>query len=102
MIDPRVLFANMFEAAVFAALPQRTITSFLPEKPKGKLVGIGAGKGTAQMAAAFEQQWNGPISGVVVTRYGYATPCEHIEVLEASHPVPDEAGLVASEWLFEA
>jgi glycerate 2-kinase len=102
MIDPRVLFANMFEAAVSAALPQRTIASFLPEKPKGKLVMIGAGKGTAQMAAAFEQQWDGPISGVVVTRYGYATPCERIEVLEASHPVPDEAGLVASERLFEA
>lgn len=102
MIDPRFLFTNMFEAAVSAALPERTIAAFLPEKPKGRLVVIGAGKGAAQMAAAFERQWDGPISGVVGTRYGYAAPCERIEVLEAAHPVPDEAGLFASERLFQA
>ena len=48
------------------------------------------------MAAAFEKAWDGPLEGVVVTRYGYGAPCERIEVIEAAHPVPDAAGLAAS------
>jgi hydroxypyruvate reductase len=63
---------------------------------------IGAGKGAAQLACAFETLWDAPLSGVVVTRYGYATPCERIRVLEAAHPVPDTAGLAASAALFDA
>jgi len=73
----------------------------LPAKPKGRTVVIGAGKGAAQLAAAFEDLWDGPLSGTVVTRYGYAAPCRTIKVLEASHPVPDSAGLAASAALFD-
>ena len=54
------------------------------------------------MAQALEKAWDGPLKGVVVTRYGYGAPCERIEMLEAAHPVPDEAGLAASARLIEA
>lgn len=100
--DPKSLFVALFGAAVAAADPERAIRGFLPEKPKGRTVVIGAGKGSAQMAAAFEKAWNGPLEGLVVTRYGYGAPCERIEVIEAAHPVPDEAGLAASRRLFES
>ena len=99
--DARALFVGMFDAAVAAADPERVIRDFLPEKPKGRTIVIGAGKGSAQMARAFERAWGGPLSGLVVTRYGYAAPCERIEVIEAAHPVPDEAGLRGARRLFE-
>lgn len=99
--DHVALLTSMFDAAIEAADPLASLKAHLPEKPKGRTVVIGAGKGAAQMAAAFEQLWDGPLSGVIVTRYGYAAPCQHVKVLEASHPVPDEAGLVASAALFE-
>jgi glycerate 2-kinase len=102
MTDPRSLFQTMFSAAVDAADPERMIGQFLPQKPKGRVVVVGAGKGATQMAAAFERQWDGPIEGVVVTRYGYASACARLEVLEAAHPVPDEAGLAASGRLLQA
>jgi glycerate 2-kinase len=100
-IDPRVFLTWIFEAAVAAADPERTVRNHLPAKPKGRTIVIGAGKGSAQMAAAFEKAWDGPIEGLVVTRYGYAAPCERIEIIEAAHPVPDEAGLTASKRLLE-
>lgn len=100
--DPRALFGGLFTAAVAAADPERVICDFLPKKPKGRTVVIGAGKASAQMAAAFEKAWDAPLEGLVVTRYGYAAPCERIEVIEAAHPVPDEAGLVASRRLLES
>ena len=84
-----------------AALPERTIRAHLPPKPKGRTIVIGAGKGSAQMAAAFEKAWDGPLEGLVVTRYGYAAPCERIEIIEAAHPVPDAAGLEGSRRLLE-
>src|SRR5690606_22208042 len=99
--DSRAFLISIFEAAVAAADPQRTIRDYLPAKPKGRTIVIGAGKGSAQMAAAFEKAWDGPIEGLVVTRYGYAAPCERIEIIEAAHPVPDEAGLAASRRLLE-
>jgi len=99
--DPKSFLASLFKAAVDAADPVRCLGAFLPEEPKGRTVVIGAGKGAAQLARAFENQWKGPLTGTVVTRYGYAVPCERIEVLEAAHPVPDEAGLAATERLFE-
>lgn len=100
--DTRALFGGLFTAAVAAADPERVIRDFLPKRPKGRTLVIGAGKASAQMAAAFEQAWDGPLEGLVVTRYGYAAPCERIEVVEAAHPVPDEAGLVASRRLLES
>lgn len=100
--DPRAFLRSLFEAAVAAADPKAVIRDCLPERPKGRTVVVGAGKGVAQLAGAFEQAWEGPIEGVVVTRYGHAAPCERIEVLEAAHPVPDEAGLRASGRLLAA
>ncbi len=99
--DARDLFEAMFSAAVAAADPEQVIRDYLPKKPKGRTIVIGAGKGSAQMARAFERAWDGPLSGLVVTRYGYAAPCERIEVIEAAHPVPDAAGLDGARRLFE-
>ncbi|AZO10145.1 MULTISPECIES: glycerate kinase [unclassified Mesorhizobium] len=101
MTDPKAFLTAIFEAAVAAADPEKTIRNHLPAKPKGRTIVIGAGKGSAQMAAAFEKVWDGPIDGLVVTRYGYAAKCERIEIIEAAHPVPDAAGLEASRRLLE-
>ncbi|AWC22579.1 Putative hydroxypyruvate reductase [Aminobacter sp. MSH1] len=101
MTDPKQFLTSIFEAAVAAADPELTIRRHLPEKPKGRTIVIGAGKGSAQMAAAFEKAWDGPLEGVVVTRYGFAAPCERIRIIEASHPVPDANGLEASKLLLE-
>ncbi|RWN61815.1 MAG: glycerate kinase [Mesorhizobium sp.] len=100
-IDPKTFLAAIFNAAVAAADPQRTIRDHLPATPKGRTIVIGAGKGSAQMAAAFEKVWDGPIEGLVVTRYGYGAACQRIEIIEAAHPVPDAAGLEASRRLLE-
>lgn len=101
-MDDRAFLASLFEAAVAAADPHRALAAHLPARPKGRTVVIGAGKGAAQLAAAFEALWDEPVEGVVVTRYGYACPTKHIRVMEAAHPVPDAAGLAASEALFAA
>ncbi len=98
MTDPvdRAFLTSLFDAAVAAADPRKALARALPERPKGRTVVIGAGKGAAQMAAAFEDLWGDPVEGVVVTRYGYGAACRSIRVLEAAHPVPDAAGLAAS------
>ncbi len=98
---PRVLLRNMFDAAIASAQPARCIAAHLPPPPRGKLIVIGAGKASAAMARAVELRWPGPLCGVVVTRYGYAVPCERIEVLEAAHPVPDAAGMHAAQRILE-
>ena len=95
----KALLEQAFAAAVAAAEPGPAMAKLLPEPPRGKLVVIGAGKGSAQMAAAFEALWDGPLEGVVVTRYGFGAACRRIRVLEAAHPVPDAAGAAASEAL---
>lgn len=100
--NPREFLATLFQAAVAAADPVKALKGNLPEPPKGRTVVIGAGKGAAQLAAAFEALWDAPYQGLVVTRYGYACETQNIEVLEASHPVPDAAGLHAGERLLEA
>jgi glycerate 2-kinase len=99
MDDPKKLLEGLFHSAVAAADPAVCVPANLPEKPKGRTVVVGAGKGAAQLARAFEKAWDGPLSGAVVTRYGYGARCEHIDVLEASHPVPDAAGLSGSQRL---
>ena len=101
MTDPTSFLVSIFNAAVAAADPEKTIRNHLPAKPKGRTIVIGAGKGSAQMAAAFEKVWDGPIDGLVGTRYGYGARCERIEIIEAAHPVPDAAGLEASRRLLE-
>ncbi|AUX79752.1 MULTISPECIES: glycerate kinase type-2 family protein [Sinorhizobium] len=97
--DPRQFLESLFASAVAAADPARVLAANLPQRPRGRTVVIGAGKGAAQMAQAFEALWQGPFSGAVVTRYGFGVPCRHIDVLEASHPLPDESGLQASKRL---
>src|SRR5262249_23470196 len=93
----RALLLDMFRAAVDAALPPRVLPRHLPQPPKGRTIVIGAGKAAGSMAQAVEENWSAPLEGLVVTRYGHAVPCRCIEVIEASHPVPDEAGRRAAE-----
>jgi hydroxypyruvate reductase len=93
---PRRLLRAMFDAAVAAAQPENFIPLNLPAPPRGRTIVIGAGKASAAMARAFERHWHRPLEGLVVTRYGYDVPCERIEIVEAAHPVPDEAGHAAA------
>ncbi|MDW8189661.1 MAG: DUF4147 domain-containing protein, partial [Pseudobdellovibrionaceae bacterium] len=72
--DPRALLRAMFDAAVAAAQPALVVPKFLPPPPRGRLVVLGAGKASAAMARAVEDNWPGPLQGFVVTRYGYAVP----------------------------
>ena len=91
----------MFDAAVAAADPLRRVPGFLPARPPGRVVVVGAGKASARMAQAVEQAWDGPLSGLVVTRYGHAVPCSRVQVVQASHPVPDAAGERAARRILE-
>ena len=100
--DPKRFFTDIYEAAVAAADPARVIGRYLPDKPKGRTIVIGAGKGAARMARAFEDVWDGPLEGLVVTRYGYAVPCRSVDIVEAAHPVPDQAGLAGAQRLLGA
>jgi len=95
--EPRALLQAMFHAAIEAAQPSHCIPPHLTPAPRGRLIVIGAGKASAAMAQAVEQHWPGPLSGLVVTRYGYGVPCERIEIVEAAHPVPDQAGMAAAQ-----
>jgi hydroxypyruvate reductase len=90
---------NLFDAAVASAQPSTCLPPHLPQPPKGRLIVIGAGKASAAMAQAVEAHWSGPLEGLVITRYGYGAPCRRIEIVEAAHPVPDAAGLAASQRL---
>ena len=92
----------MFDAAIDAAQPSLCVPPHLPSAPRGRLVVVGAGKASAAMARAVEDNWRGELSGVVVTRYGYKVPCQRIDVVEAAHPVPDAASVAASERLLDA
>ena len=96
MDSARAFLESLFRAAIAAAQPALCIPRHLPEAPRGRLVVIGAGKASAEMARAVERNWPGQLEGLVVTRYGYAVPCERIEIVEAAHPVPDQAGVDAA------
>jgi hydroxypyruvate reductase len=93
---PRDLLRRMFEAAIASAQPELCLPPHLPEPPRGRLVVIGAGKASAEMARVVEARWPGPLSGIVVTRYGYAAPCARIEIIEAAHPTPDDMSVEAA------
>jgi hydroxypyruvate reductase len=97
VLDPPRLLRRMFDAAVAAALPERCLPDKLPVPGAGRTIVVGAGKASAAMAAALERSWSGPLSGLVVTRYGHAVACRDIHIVEAAHPVPDEAGRTAAE-----
>lgn len=91
----RAFLTDLFARAVAAADPLRVVPAHLPERPRGRLVVIGAGKASARMAEAVEARY-GPCEGLVITRYGHARPCRGIEIVEAAHPVPDAAGVAAT------
>src|SRR5215212_3307894 len=98
---PITLLRAMFDAAVRSASPAARVPLFLPERPNGRVVVVGAGKASAAMARALEEHWDGPLSGLVVTRYGHAVPCDRIEIIEAAHPVPDASGEAAAQRILE-
>lgn len=99
--NPEALLRRLFDAAIAAAQPSLCVPLHLPSLPRGRTIVIGAGKASAAMARAIEDHWPGPLSGLVVTRYGYSVPCKHIEILEAAHPVPDVAGVEAACRIME-
>jgi hydroxypyruvate reductase len=100
-MTPRELLRQLFNVAIAAADPAVCVPPALaelePPGPGGRLIVIGAGKASAAMARAVEDHWPGPLTGLVVTRYGHGVPCSRIEIVEAAHPVPDAAGEAAAE-----
>jgi glycerate 2-kinase len=100
-MTPEALLKAMFKAGVDAALPSLCVPAHLPPRPRGRTVIIGAGKASGAMAKALEDAWDGPLEGLVVTRYGYRVPTERLEVVEAAHPVPDAAGREAAQRIFK-
>ncbi|MDL2356209.1 MAG: glycerate kinase [Pseudomonadota bacterium] len=100
--DPRQFLLDLFGAAVGAVTAEGCLPAFLPAPPvNGRTIVIGAGKGAAEMARVLEAHWPGPLEGLVVTRYGHRVPCARIEVIEAAHPVPDEAGQRAAQRILD-
>ena len=99
-MTPESLLRALFDKAVEVADPMRSLAAFLPQKPAGRVVVVGAGKASARMAEAVEAVW-GPCEGLVITRYGYGRPCRGIEIVEAAHPVPDLAGMQATARMLE-
>jgi hydroxypyruvate reductase len=102
--DPRALLLAMYDAGVQRALPALNTAAFLPPPPRGRTVVLGAGKAGGAMAAAVDALWppDAPLSGLVVTRYDHVPPTYlarpgRIEVVQARHPVPDEAGAQAAQ-----
>jgi len=101
-IEAKLFLNELFAAAVGAADPAACVPRHLPPPPQGRTLVVGAGKAAAAMARAVEAHWPGELSGLVVTRYGHGVPCERIEVVEAAHPVPDEAGRAAAGRILAA
>ncbi|NRR30359.1 glycerate kinase [Oxalobacteraceae bacterium] len=101
-LNPRQFLLDLYGSAVDAVSAEKCLPAFLPEPPvNGRTLVIGAGKGAAAMARAVEKHWKGELSGMVVTRYDHGADCQRIEVIEASHPVPDEAGRAAAGRMME-
>ncbi len=102
--DHRKLLREMFDAAVGAAHPSLCLPPYLAKvaPPKGRTIVVGAGKAAAAMAAAVEKHYRAPVEGLVVTRYDHGAPTSRIEVVEASHPVPDAAGREAAKRVLKA
>ncbi|MBT2968755.1 MAG: glycerate kinase [Candidatus Thiodiazotropha sp. (ex Ctena orbiculata)] len=101
MDSHRDILLDLFKASVEAALPATCLPQHLPQPPKGRTLVVGAGKAAASMAKAVEEHWSGPLSGLVITRYDHGVPLERIELVEAAHPVPDDAGRQAARRILE-
>lgn len=100
-LEAEQVLRRLFDAALEAALPDGKFDALLPERPKGRTIVLGAGKASARMARAFEQAWGAPCEGLVITRYGHSVPTRHVRIVEAAHPVPDDAGLTATREIVE-
>lgn len=98
---PQELLRQLFDAAVGSAQPENIVSPHLPALPAGKMVVIGAGKASAAMARAVETHYQVPLTGCVVVPTGYQVDCDHIEIMEAAHPVPDKAGRRAARRMME-
>lgn len=92
---------SLFHHGLDIADPINCVPPHLPEKPKGRVLIISAGKAAASMAHAVEQKWGDGLEGIAVTRYGHGKECQSIEVIEAAHPVPDNRGEIAAKRLLE-
>ena len=100
--NPRQFLLDLYSSAISAVSAAKSLPQYLPKPvPGGRTIVIGAGKGAAAMAKAVEDHWQGDLTGLVVTRYEHGLPCKHIEVVEASHPVPDAAGRDAAERMLK-
>ena len=97
----RAFLQSLFGAAIAAADPARVVPPHLPPPPKGRTIVLGAGKASAAMAKAVEDNWPAPLDGLVVTRYGHGVPCKRIEIVEAAHPVPDRRGQDAARRILD-
>jgi len=95
------LLRRLFDAAVAACHPSRVVPPALPARPSGRVVVLGAGKAAAAMAAAVEDVWGAPLSGLAVTRYGHGVATRFVEIVEAGHPYPDAAGETAARRLLQ-
>lgn len=99
--DDRQILDALFQAALDAARPAGKFAGRLPDPPSGRTIVVGAGKAAASMAQAFEAEWPHSVEGLVVTRYGHSARTRSIEVVEASHPVPDTAGQQAAQRILD-
>ena len=97
----RELLEESFRAAVAAADPLKILAPHLPQPPRGRTFVAAAGKAAASMALAVEQAYSGGIDGIAITRYGHGAPTQRIRVVEAGHPVPDEAGEAAARKILD-
>ena len=105
MIGAGALLRGLLDEALAAVAVERRLVAHLPKPPKGRTVVIGAGKAAAAMALVVEANWPGPLSGLVVTRYGHVpegmSASGRIEIIEASHPLPDEQGEAAARRILD-
>mgnify|MGYP000902562136 FL=1 len=100
-MNPKSILKSLFDAAISVADPALCVAPYLPPDDGRRLIVIGAGKASAAMARAVEVHWSGPLDGLVVTRYGHGVPCQRIEIVEAAHPVPDAAGVLAAQRVLD-
>lgn len=96
MIDGRTILRGLFDAAVEAANPAAAVLRNLPQRPKGRTVAIAVGKAAVPMAQAVEDHWDGPLEGLVIAPHGYGHALKRLDVIHASHPVPDQTSLAAA------
>lgn len=102
MFEPKAFLRELFDTAVASAAPENCMSAWLPAKPAGRTIVVGAGKAAASMAKQLEDHWGEPLEGQVIVPYGHGDACRWIEVIEASHPIPDDAGIDAAAAIFSS